>query len=336
MATVGYLFGAGASAQCIPVVSGMADDILLLIKDLAGFITDTGVYISGKNYGTDSLNEAIKVLAPLSEVCENYYSIDTYAKKLFLTDKRAFQKLKLDLCLYFTLRQVITKPDKRYDNFFSSIITSKETLPKRVKIISWNYDFQVEKSFSEYIYHEEFDGIRSYLGMISPNEYIKFSDYQGRFNVLKLNGSARIETQEHKGYLFNSLSKSKEELVREIVKKYFEIVEHLKYACELKFAWENDNYENLFQVAASELAQITVLVIIGYSFPFFNRDVDIQLFKSMPGLKTIYIQDLDPKGIEETMREFYSFGHHIKGLVNVIYKTNLTQYVFPNELDVTS
>jgi len=35
------------------------------------------------------------------------------------------------------------------------------------------------------------------------------------------------------------------------------------------------------------------LVIIGYSFPFFNREVDRTLFDSMINLKKIYYQDIN-------------------------------------------
>jgi hypothetical protein len=335
MATVGYLLGAGASAQCIPVVNGMAEDIRMLIDEIQNFNPYNNVTISGSSPIKDQVFEVVEVLEPLAEACDFYYSIDTYAKKLYLTDAKRFKKLKLDLCLYFSLRQALRNPDKRYDNFFSSIIMSKDTLPSKIKIMSWNYDFQIEKSFSEFIEHDEFDSLRMQLGMVSPNEWERFKKYYGKFNVLKLNGSARIETKDHKGYLFNSLTTSGKELAKEIVARYFEALKSNKYICELKFAWENAKYENLFGIAYPELEPITVLVIIGYSFPFFNREVDSRLFKMMPQLQKIYIQDLYPQDIEETMREFYSFQQQHKGLVEVVHKTNLNQFVFPKELDVT-
>lgn len=335
MAVVGYLFGAGASAQCIPVVNGMAEDIKKLIVELSRYTIGNFLTFPGDNDDADQLNKAINVLSPLVDICENYYSIDTYAKKLFLTDERAFKKLKLDLCLYFTLRQIVTKPDKRYDNFFSSIINTKDALPSKIKVISWNYDFQIEKSFSEFIDHDDFDELRSHLGMVSPADCKDYTKYYRRFNVIKLNGSARIETKDHKGYLFSSLSDETELLTREVTAKYFEIIARVNYTCDLKFAWEGVNNVHILEVARPELANITVLVIVGYSFPFFNREIDSEILKAMPSLRKIYIQDVNPRGIEETMRDFYDFQLPIKGVVEVIHKTNLNQFVFPKELDIT-
>jgi hypothetical protein len=37
MATVAYLFGAGASAQCIPVVQGRGEDLMSTIEEVAAF-----------------------------------------------------------------------------------------------------------------------------------------------------------------------------------------------------------------------------------------------------------------------------------------------------------
>jgi len=338
MATVGYLLGAGASAECIPVVNGMAKDLLAMVSSVQGVYTrfdDTVGY-----YVKDDEAKAIKVgkmLGELAEICKHHYSIDTYAKKLFLTDDRLFRKLKLDLSLYFTLKQILTPADRRYDNFFSSILDTKLRLPSKIKIISWNYDFQLEKSYLEFNKALHLNSSRASLGLTIPSDWSNYNRYADKFNIIKLNGSARIKTSDYDGYLVtatNSIGMSNN--ASHAIDVYLNIIEgNVPFETELKFAWENEHYENLFE-AASDLSNITVLVIIGYSFPFFNREVDIALFSKMKQLTKIYIQDTNPENIIETMSEFIDLSNSYKGSIEVVPKRNLNQFVFPKELDVVS
>lgn len=40
------------------------------------------------------------------------------------------------------------------------------------------------------------------------------------------------------------------------------------------------------------------VVVIGYSLPYFNREIDRTIFSKVPTLKTIYIQDPNPESVE--------------------------------------
>jgi hypothetical protein len=338
MAVVGYLFGAGASAQCIPVVNGMKEDLDKIIGEVGDYFAETdsagGYYIPTTETRFQTIKQTFQFL---SEVCDSHYSIDTYAKKLYLTDAEKFLRLKLDLSLYFTIRQILTKPDKRYDNFFSSIITSESKLPASIKIISWNYDFQLEKSYCEFNPGLNINMARVSLGINSPKRWAELKSKEKKFKTVKLNGSARLTTDGHDGFMFSALVDSKEQLVLEVVDRYISIIDNRKtLECELKFAWENEHYNKLFESAKEDLEMIEVLVIIGYSFPFFNREVDDRLFKSMRNLETIYIQDLNPELIKETMEEFVKLKIGRDEVIEVIYKRNKDQFVFPKELNVLS
>jgi hypothetical protein len=88
-------------------------------------------------------------------------------------------------------------------------------------------------------------------------------------------------------------------------------------------------------MASEDLLRIEVLVIIGYSFPFFNREVDNALFMQMTSLKKIYIQDVNPQNIYETMQDFVDFKEHGVQRIEVVFKRNLEQFVFPKELDIS-
>lgn len=331
MAIVAYLLGAGASANCIPVVNKMAEQMKLLIDDLAFYYPKGINESSAEHHKRKDFNKIVKILENIKVACDEHYSIDTYAKKLYLTNRSDFFRIKLDLCLYFTLTQIVKLPDKRYDNFFSSIMTDRRRLPNKIKIISWNYDYQLEKSFFEFNNTLDLETCQLTLGVHSPSSHRDYDDFKGRFNVIKLNGSAKITSNNHKGFLVNLINKTKKEQIYQTVQRYLEITEtDDSYECELKFAWESENYGSLFRKSHEDLSSIEVLVVIGYSFPFFNRQVDKDLFYKMESLNTVYIQDLAPEDIHETMKEFFYFMN-----VNVVYKKNINQFVFPRELDIT-
>jgi len=338
MATVGYLLGAGASAECIPVVNAMAQDLSEMVSNVSSIYTrfeDTVGYYVQDDEGKG--NKVGNMLNDLAEICKNHYSIDTYAKKLFLTDAEAFKRLKLDLSLYFTLKQILTTSDRRYDNFFSSILNNDLKLPSKIKIISWNYDFQIEKSYLEFNKTLHLNSSRSWLGLTVPSEWSNHSKYTNKFNIIKLNGSARIKTNDYDGYLVTTANNSdRSKNASGAIDIYLNIIEgNVPYECELKFAWENEHHEKLFE-SALDLSKITVLVIIGYSFPFFNREVDLALFSKMTQLTKIYIQDRNPENIIETMSEFLDLSGSYKGSIEVVQKRNLNQFVFPTELDIIS
>lgn len=337
MSVVAYLIGAGSSAECIPVVNGMAEDLLSIVDELGPY------YPTGKNQSDplyfireEQYKPIVAVFKQLNYVCKTHFSIDTYAKKLYLKDLNEFKMLKLDLCMYFTLRQILKTPDKRYDNFFASIVNKRGKLPNKIKMLSWNYDFQLESTFANFSDAVSLKHSNSLLGTISPNSCNSGSKLQNRFNVIKLNGSAKLNLAEFDDFLLTENQEAnKQSLIQNAVAKYLELKKSItELNIDLKFAWEDENYHTLFDCIGNELARIEVLVIIGYSFPFFNRLVDNRIFKEMHSLRKIYIQDLNPEGIKETMSEFMDFLEGTKDAIEVVFKHNTNQFVFPIELDV--
>jgi hypothetical protein len=112
MARVTYFLGAGASADCLPVVNQMKDDLDRIKKEVKNrFPHKKGFYVK--------INDALN---RLQVACREHSSIDTYAKKLFFVNTNSFATLKIDLTYYLTLVQFLNDPDKRYDNFWASIL----------------------------------------------------------------------------------------------------------------------------------------------------------------------------------------------------------------------
>jgi hypothetical protein len=71
----------------------------------------------------------------------------------------------------------------------------------------------------------------------------------------------------------------------------------------LSFAWEQDAINKSFlDQLVTHFGKTQVLVIIGYSFPTFNRDIDKQLLERAFGsLQKIYIQDPNSTFVERRL-----------------------------------
>ena len=98
----------------------------------------------------------------------------------------------------------------------------------------------------------------------------------------------------------------------------------------LSFAWEKEKYETeINQIAADAIKETQVLVIIGYSFPFFNRAIDQSVLKSMKPYK-VYIQDKYPDRILSRFKGAYGYSHQVEYVtIDDIY-----QFALPDELTI--
>jgi hypothetical protein len=94
----------------------------------------------------------------------------------------------------------------------------------------------------------------------------------------------------------------------------------------------HDKFKVLRRTAEEIMSQTEVLVIIGYSFPFFNKKVDTELFSKFQygKIRKIYLQDCN----ERIDRKFRSlFGELIrKNQIEVAYQPDIEQFVLPDEL----
>lgn len=346
MAELAYFLGAGASANCIPVVNEMEVDILRLGDLVTAKIKEHQIFFKRESESDPSREDLLKkvreVLLRLSKNCKDHSSIDTYAKKLYLIgDTLKFNELKNDLSFYFTLVQILIPPDKRYDNFWASILQDVKDLPPKVNIISWNYDFQVELTYKNITGRSTISDAAIRLKLSCPNNVDTNNYLAKNFTFFKLNGSARISSGKYKHeYLVEfENDKSEREVLTELFVQFLKPQSTEKVRSHIKFAWENDERKYLLEQMIPMLNKIKVLVIIGYSFPFFNRKIDLELFSQMISLERIYIQDKNPDNIKEILKEF-DIGFYGDGssFINRQYhyhpRINVDQFVFPKELEL--
>jgi len=83
--------------------------------------------------------------------------------------------------------------------------------------------------------------------------------------------------------------------------------ESLSSESEISFAWENRTNTLFQRKALTLLSNVSDIIVIGYSFPYFNREIDKLIFQHLsPTVQRIYLQY--PKGehssIEERIKVF--------------------------------
>lgn len=266
----------------------------------------------------------VKDLMWLYDGAIKHATIDTFAKKLFLTGKvEEYNKLKKLLAIYFIIEQVINKPDSRYDTFLANILTPNLEIPDRIKILTWNYDSQFEIAFNEYK-----------KTIITPRDIGCYSLHDNEITkspaIFKINGTASFNN-------WNSLAN-----FRSNYKLNKTILDKIMYAYKendslLSFAWETSNRKKddlpTIKTAVEHIKEVKTLVVIGYTFPFFNRLVDKAIIGSLNNLKKIYIQD--PKANEVAQSIDAVLVSHQKPPINqlsIIPITNCDQFYLPPEL----
>jgi hypothetical protein len=251
-------------------------------------------------------------LLALAEIVNSVYreaseqmTIDTYAKRLWLThNEKALIRLKNVLALYFLFRQVTIKPEKRYDKFWASILNKNDTVlsfPHQMNILTWNYDIQFLLSLRPYLTSPNLNASFPYfLGEQLPKTFFIFPinglagcfyDSSGRFQI----PSIFYEIRNQDGILT-----SKDLL------DHFDLIKSQKST--LMFSWENNiDHQQAIDSAISKLGNTEILVIIGYSFPFFNREIDLKIFNGLRNLKKVYYQVKDAN--KEILVERFGFNN---------------------------
>jgi hypothetical protein len=342
-----YWLGAGASAKALPVVSEMPEALRTQCRRIA-HVADGGI-----NY-PDALRRYDAKLHNLAELSIAYGSLDTYARSLYLLEKRELlADLKLHLSLFFYLETLIlpgNQPqyigytgynkgydvDPRYMGWFALLLNDGLKMNARVKVISWNYDCQVELALARYCdaggvaqMHDKYS-----IHPTTGDEQIGAQN----FFLTHLNGIAGQEKRGDKYYpWYNSLAGFYPDKLNAAFALYD--VEGSKWTTmqqgfidRMTFAWEkNETAGTAIDLAEAALRSADVLVVIGYSFPAFNRLIDDCLLgvfsRSGTTIRKLVIQ-------HPTMQE-----EHIKNMfdldwdnIKLVMDANCDQFHLPNEL----
>lgn len=259
------------------------------------------------NYFKDDIEnlERIKNLLSCYMVVEQLEERERYIKDLSLSPgdfdiakAEIFGKDPKDRLPYL-IHEVL---DNRYVEFLSSILTGARgnlQIPENVNIVSWNYDHQLEKALSVFSERDLFSVQRIFgvFPMTNLNYYNKLvPDIMASMRapkIIKLNGTAGFGHNKKPSHtIFDFTTRKMDREAWKTIGEYLFNQRALRYEInQLAFAWEESSLSNVAQsVAQKHIGSSDVVVVIGYSFPNFNRQVDRKIFQDFEGSK-IYIQD---------------------------------------------
>lgn len=352
MSRVIYYMGAGASygrkesrkiidkgsanerlsiSEGIPIVSEIASSLLCFREairtvninpsEIYSFLGNETILASDVIQARDNL---LSKIDELHQAVIEHATIDTYAKKLYLSNMdQKLAQLKDLLCLFFIWIQLESKTDQRYDTFLANILQPGMDFPEDISVISWNYDSQFELAYSQYTNKKT-------LPVFDKNSEKQFPNPNDSGRIFKVNGSATLGD-------FNTAKT----IISTLTNKVIQLIACYQYLnantsqlgfqlqTHLSFAWETAiRQTELFSNIQSTVKDTESVVVIGYSFPYFNRDIDRRIFGYMSNLKTIYIQDPKPEAVEPALMAILPNDRKI----TIAHQPDCTQFYLPKEL----
>jgi hypothetical protein len=204
-------------------------------------------------------------------------------------------------------------------------------LSQEIGILSWNYDNQIELAYKQ-IFNDNYTSIRERLGFYDVKDYEQKHLSQKYCKIIKINGTANF-TQAEDWLNFSDNNTIDEIALKTILKRYDECVQ--KKTCygmlRLNFAWEKLWSEDMLTNKIPQLVHdAQTMVVIGYTFPDYNREIDRIIFDNIPNLKNIYIQDIHPKRIQDNITAVIPEGKLARIKINP--RDDVEQFFFPPEL----
>lgn len=338
-----YYLGAGASfgkrdqsktiLEGLPLVSEISKEFDAFHQYISTIIIPENEFIDYwhlyKRRSSDLINERDRMLKDIDELklmIKEHATIDTYARKLYLTGKsKQFTKLKDVLCAFFFWEQFQNKPDNRYDTFLANVLEAKTlSLPNDISIVSWNYDSQIEYAYWAYNHDKV-------LPVFEKNTNGKWPDLTEEGRIIKVNGSAVFSDSLTIPFLIDYATTP---IGLQLIEAYSNTNVDtsdfgFQFRTHLSFAWEiSDNSHRMKETIAATVCDTRQVVVIGYSFPFFNRETDREIFKSMKSLKKVYIQDPNPKAVRQSLEAVLSN----ESQVEIVEISECSQFYLPKEL----
>lgn len=317
-----------------------------------------------RNRKNDVINSTSRLQKDIEWLISNLRyatSIDTFAKRLFIKENTnkvygateanisEYNKLKALMMIFFIFEHFRTSTvdkdgkirylslndialrniDPRYDNFFASLILKNLTELPNIKILSWNYDMQFELAFDEYTGFSDFIKNQIHL-QVYPSQESDGFDLK-RFGIVKLNGSLQIKSKGGiiQPLLFSDKSLTINSLIGRLINEYNILTQAKRPYPYLFFSWENRDVNLKIKNIACEIIKNTeILVVIGYSFPYFNRVWDRDIFGIVKALEKVYFQ-APSDDLDNYLTRFKTINRHVLRHENI---SDLKQFFIPPEL----
>lgn len=273
-----YILGAGASCDAVPMINMNPETKMM------GFCEALSYYFEQHISRFKSANEAltyvhIEQLRELLKLASKMGTPDLLAKLLIEKQRDMdYQMLKNLISSFIDSIEFSDNPMDMRALSFLTYLSSNSRLPNNVRIINWNYDSQIEMAAEMLSISKTKDTVINGF-TCWPN------CSRGEANtttpwMIHVNGVA--------GYEY-----SMEKLAKRVTKNDLLNTNPLL----LSFAFELDSTrwtfeQNRINLMIEAANGANILVVIGYSFPFFNRQFDKVIFEVIKSTcSKIYYQD---------------------------------------------
>lgn len=313
MPGITYYMGAGASCESMPLVKTFRERFELFMNFVDSFPQSE----NRDKFGDLSYS--------FLDELKKHISFDTFFKKLF--HKRAEKSIQLYknvLLIYFIFEHLVddeyldTRPripkvssiEKRYDALIAGLLQPYNSSTKfynTVNFITWNYDLILLNTLKSFFFNEI--GLDELIK--GQMRFGKILDIQDQGLLIHMNGLIYHDK------LSDIKTYPKKDLVQflgSLMEGYYETDSMLsEFSKKICFAWETldsvkDISEDIVINEARKVLEVSdCIVIIGYSFPLYNRVVDQYLFsQDLLERKKVYIQDIYSDKMMRVFRENFS------------------------------
>lgn len=304
-----YFLGAGASFFAIPIWDGQGSSMKDVSEQISVFLQHQLDFKGDKQLKKLKNNQSIKNLIHklkfYGDKAIEFGTLDIYARNLYLLQKKnELNDLKFHLSIYFDIwenfipskyrrnhrnmliddNKIYDKIDKRYYSLLAVILEKNDKknplVHDDVNFISWNYDLQLEMAYRSFMNNPEKQNLETI-----NEDFNFFNDKRHKKNI-HLNGFRGVF--DYKDKLHSIIEKNQPENIGDYLSSFLEkkdmfLTNGISYEKRIKYAWE-ENSESVKQ-ASKVLKETDILVIIGYSFPSYNRKIDTQLLLAFEGAK---------------------------------------------------
>jgi hypothetical protein len=353
MAKITYLLGAGASYNSCPILEKQAEMMIEIAKKEIYRLELTrendgtlkNYDFSNKIYLDISEKNEYKILwyiGYFGEKAKEFSTIDIYARKLYLNREwEEYRLLKMAVSIFFDLwenfyfKQFKTdetnyfkKIDNRYKSLFSVLLNDNDgniELNSDFKFLTWNYDLQLEETFKLFL------GDKNDLHNVDKS--LKFKSDNRENNVLHFNGYRGFYLIDGEEILINNNFDLHSDYWNNL-EGFYDAIKRKKISFNnhIKYAWEHKSEDVFFNKMNDIIKETELLVIIGYSFPAFNRKIDQGLFENLNKQKVKKIVYQDPNATKELILNLFRNPKDIENKIEILNdEKSLKQFYLPND-----
>lgn len=271
---VAYLFGAGASANALPVSGKFHERLFDFVNDMKSNSDASPIDMDLMNgfswLEKETANETVDILAKTLH--------------FFRADEKALLKLKRLLSCFFTFEQATNPLDRRYSDLLTYFLVPHAggfaELPNNISFVSWNYDTQLERAFYNIL-----------AGLPKPanDAVLKHVMTQLHDNLVHLNGECGTKRPGLYGQEFTLAFGTDKKSAYDAIKGMYS---DATFQPDIHFVFENDKRTQFFLqgIIKEAFSKADTIVIVGYSFPDYNENVDGQILHMIGGKTKVYLQ----------------------------------------------